>query len=97
MTDKQLIDKLILEWSWRCEKGYPDLNNPKDIKILEELFKINVREQQLSQEVRGNEDDLYALDYKTSKEKDKKIYVLKKDLEQEGNSDTQKIKPNADR
>lgn len=37
MTDKQLIDKLILEWSWRCEKGYPDLGNEKDLKILESI------------------------------------------------------------
>lgn len=76
MTDKQLIDKLILEWSWRCEKGYPDLNNPKDIKILEELFKINVREQQLSEKAKGEEDALYALDQKTSEEEDRK-YVEK--------------------
>ena len=25
------IDKILLEWSWRCEKGYPDLNTAKDL------------------------------------------------------------------
>jgi hypothetical protein len=39
-----VIDKLLLEWSWRCEKGFPDINNPKDIKILEEIFNINLAE-----------------------------------------------------
>jgi hypothetical protein len=34
----KVIDKLILEWSWRCEKGYPDINNPADNKILQKLL-----------------------------------------------------------
>ncbi len=38
MTDKQLIDKLLLEWSWRCQKGYPDISNEEDLKILRELL-----------------------------------------------------------
>lgn len=33
-----VIDKLILEWSWRCEKGYPDINDPVDRVILERLL-----------------------------------------------------------
>ena len=37
----ELIDKILLEWSYRCEKGYPDLNNKEDLKIFEELFGIN--------------------------------------------------------
>ena len=28
----ELIDKILLEWSYRCEKGYPDLNNKEDLK-----------------------------------------------------------------
>jgi len=36
-----LIDKILLEWSYRCEKGYPDLENKEDLKIFEELFGIN--------------------------------------------------------
>lgn len=34
----KVIDKLILEWSWRCEKGYPDINNPADKKVLDKLL-----------------------------------------------------------
>ena len=33
-----VIDKLLLEWSWRCEKGYPDINNPADKKVLDKLL-----------------------------------------------------------
>lgn len=44
MTDEQLIDKIILEWSWRCEKGYPDLSNEADLQLLENLFGIDLAE-----------------------------------------------------
>jgi hypothetical protein len=33
-----VIDKLLLEWSWRCEKGYPDINNPADKKVLNSIL-----------------------------------------------------------
>jgi hypothetical protein len=33
------IDKIILEWSWRCEKGYPDLNTAKDLATLKQVLK----------------------------------------------------------
>lgn len=39
-----LIDKILLEWSYRCEKGYPDLNNKEDLKIFEELFGVRLDE-----------------------------------------------------
>jgi len=32
------IDSLLLEWSVRCPKGYPDLNDPKDMTILYEIL-----------------------------------------------------------
>jgi len=34
----ELIDKILLEWSYRCEKGYPDINNKKDIAVFESIF-----------------------------------------------------------
>lgn len=40
----ELVDKILLEWSYRCEKGYPDLNNKEDLKIFEELFGIKLNE-----------------------------------------------------
>ena len=40
-----VIDRLIKEWSWRCEKGYPDLSNPRDIEILKEIFNVGLHEE----------------------------------------------------
>ena len=33
-----LLDKVLLEWSVRCEKGYPDFNNEQDLAIFESMF-----------------------------------------------------------
>lgn len=33
-----LIDKIILEWSYRTKRGYPDLNNEEDLRIFESMF-----------------------------------------------------------
>ena len=32
------IDELLVEWSYRTKKGYPDLGNPSDILILKSLL-----------------------------------------------------------
>ena len=40
-----LIDKVILEWSYRTKKGYPDLNNEEDLKVFESTFGIDLREE----------------------------------------------------
>lgn len=34
----KVIDKIVTEWAFRCEKGYPDTNNPDDMKILKEIY-----------------------------------------------------------
>ena len=37
------LDELLLEWSYRSEKGYPSLDNPSDIQILKTLLeKLNL-------------------------------------------------------
>ena len=36
-----LIDRVILEWSYRTKKGYPDIKNEDDIKIFEATFGFN--------------------------------------------------------
>lgn len=41
-----VIETILKEWSWRCEKGYPDINNPKDVQVLEELFEIYLLREQ---------------------------------------------------
>ena len=33
-----ITDKLVTEWAFRCKKGYPDMNNPDDTKILKEIY-----------------------------------------------------------
>lgn len=33
-----LIDKVILEWSYKTKKGYPDFNNEEDLRIFESMF-----------------------------------------------------------
>ena len=37
------LNELLVEWSYRTEKGYPDLDNPSDILILKTLLeKIDI-------------------------------------------------------
>jgi len=33
-----ITDKLVTEWAFRCKKGYPDMNNPDDMRILKEIY-----------------------------------------------------------
>jgi hypothetical protein len=33
------IDALLSEWAYRCEKGYPDLDSPSDLKVLKTILK----------------------------------------------------------
>ena len=33
------FDAILMEWSWRCEKGYPDFNNKQDMTALKEVLK----------------------------------------------------------
>jgi hypothetical protein len=39
-----LVEKVILEWSYRCEKGYPDTSNEKDMELFESLFGFRLDE-----------------------------------------------------
>ena len=32
------LDELLLEWSYRSEKGYPSLDNPSDILVLKKIL-----------------------------------------------------------
>jgi len=33
-----VVDKVVNEWAFRCKKGYPDINNLDDMKILKEIY-----------------------------------------------------------
>ena len=32
------LDELLLEWSYRSERGYPSLDDPSDIFILNQIL-----------------------------------------------------------
>ena len=32
------LNELLVEWSYRTKKGYPDLGNPSDILVLKEIL-----------------------------------------------------------
>mgnify|MGYP003652685870 FL=1 len=36
-----IIDKAILEWSYKTTKGYPDINSQEDIALFESMFGFN--------------------------------------------------------
>lgn len=40
-----LFDRIILEWGYRCKKGYPDINSEEDLNLFEKLFGINLMEE----------------------------------------------------
>lgn len=49
-----VIDRIVTEWAYRCKKGYPDINNPEDLKILNEIYAeygIIVEEKQPTKQV----------------------------------------------
>ena len=33
------IDNLVNEWAYRCEKGYPDMDSPSDLRVLKTILK----------------------------------------------------------
>lgn len=40
-----LIDKVILEWSYRTKKGYPDINSQEDMALFESMFGFSLKEE----------------------------------------------------
>ena len=52
-----IIDKVVTEWAFRCKKGYPDTNNPDDMKILKEIYSeygIVLKEEKAQQAQQNN-------------------------------------------
>lgn len=39
-----LIDRVILEWSYKTTKGYPDINSQEDMALFESMFGFNLSE-----------------------------------------------------
>ena len=42
-----LIDRVILEWSYKTKKGYPDINNQEDMALFESMFGFALGESSL--------------------------------------------------
>jgi hypothetical protein len=76
-----VVDKIVAEWAFRCKKGYPDMNNPADMKILKEIYSqfgitVEAKESQNPNDyiyIPGGEEDQYVrvqdFDTKTKKPK----------------------------
>ena len=62
-----LIDKVILEWSFRTKKGYPDINNEDDMRLFESMFGFDLNETPLTPA---------ELDKVNSKTKENRVDIL---------------------
>ena len=50
------LDELLLEWSYRSEKGYPSLDNPSDVSVLKEILKkLNIPSYNVIQSLKEKE------------------------------------------
>ena len=39
-----IIDRVLLEWSYKTKKGYPDINSQEDMALFESMFGFNLNE-----------------------------------------------------
>ena len=62
-----LIDRVILEWSYKTRKGYPDINNQEDMALFESMFGFNLKETPLTPK---------ELSKQNSKTKEERIDIL---------------------
>jgi len=57
------LDELLLEWSYRSERGYPSTDNPSDVLLLKEILtELNLKEEDVSSILDELEDDPQDLD-----------------------------------
>ncbi len=55
----KLIDEILNEWSFRCDDGIVDLNNPKKKKILKAILKeYNLTEEEIEEQIESKYDDV---------------------------------------
>ena len=53
------LDELLLEWSYRSERGYPSVDNPSDVSILRQILKeLDLPADEIIDELEGDEDDI---------------------------------------
>jgi len=80
-----LIDKIIQEWSYRTNKGYPDINNQEDMALFEAMFEVKLTDkvkeetQQTNQSVQDLIKLLNSKEQELSPEQNAKLYsIIKK-------------------
>ena len=57
------LDELLLEWSYRSERGYPSTDNPSDVSVLKEILtQLNLNEEDVSSIIDELENDPQGLD-----------------------------------
>ena len=56
-----LINKIILEWSYRTKKGYPDLNNEDDLRVFQNTFGFDLIAEQEKEEEETKQEDTNIL------------------------------------
>ena len=50
------LDELLLEWSYRSEKGYPLMDSPSDIYILKQILKeLDIPSKEIIQKIKESE------------------------------------------
>ena len=53
------LDELLLEWSYKSEKGYPSLDSPSDVLVLEEILnKLNLPTHSIIKQLKEQEDEV---------------------------------------
>ena len=55
------IDKVLLEWSLKTDKGYPDVNSKEDMDLFESMFGFRLNEEEESSTNRDSNDN-YTID-----------------------------------
>ena len=54
------LDELLLEWSYRTDKGYPCLDNPSDIVILKNILEnLNLPTENIINKLKNLGDYIY--------------------------------------
>ncbi len=60
----KIIDEILNEWSFRCDDGIVDLNNPKKKKILKTILKeYNLTEEEIEEQVQSKYDDVLSKEF----------------------------------
>jgi len=51
------LDELLLEWSYRSDRGYPSVDNPSDVSVLKSILQeLNLSEEDVTSVLNGLED-----------------------------------------